>query len=73
MTGTSPHTAGQLAAISGVVGRIKTFGPVGPPYLVGNALRRLEDGDPLMHVTLVQTGEVTEYRLSRILDDPDAA
>lgn len=53
-------------------GCIKTFGPVGPPYQVGRPLRRLADGDQLMKVTLVQTGEVTEYRLSRIVEDPDA-
>jgi hypothetical protein len=54
------------------LGRIKTFGPVGPPYEVGEPLRRLDDGDWLVRVTIVQTGELAEYRLSRIVDDPDA-
>ncbi|KPF60038.1 hypothetical protein D621_02860 [beta proteobacterium AAP51] len=72
MTGASPPAASKPDAPSGVVGRSKTFGPLGPPHLVGNAIRRLEDGDQLVPVSLVQSGQVAGYRLSHILDDPDA-
>ncbi len=54
------------------VGRIKTFGPFGPKYQVGRPLRQLDDGDWMIEITLVETGEKTPYRLSRILDDPQA-
>ena len=54
------------------VGKIKSFGPFGPKYEVGTALRQLDDGDWLVRVTLVESGELAEYRLSRLADDPEA-
>ena len=53
-------------------GKIKRFGEFGPPYEVGQAVRRLPDGDWLVEITLVQTGEIAIYRLSRLNDDPEA-
>lgn len=52
--------------------KIKTFGSIGPEYEVGNPLRQLDDGDWLMQITIVRTGEKAEYRLSKINLDPDA-
>ncbi len=54
------------------VGKIKTFGPFGPKYEVGQPLRQLNDGDWMIEITMVETGEKTEYRLSRLSDDPEA-
>jgi len=54
------------------VGKIKSFGPFGPKYEVGYALCRLKDGDWLVEITMVETGDKAEYRLSRVTDDPDA-
>lgn len=54
------------------VGKIKSFGPFGPKYEVGSALRHLNDGDWMIEITLVETGEKTEYRLSRLTEDPEA-
>lgn len=54
------------------VGKIKSFGPVGPKYEVGRAIRQLDDGDWLIEVTMVETGEKAEYRLTRLHDDPEA-
>ena len=54
------------------VGKIKSFGPFGPKYEVGPALRQLDDGDWLVQVTMVETGETAEYRMTRLLDDPEA-
>lgn len=54
------------------VGTIKSFGPFGPKYEVGPALRLLDDGDWLVEVTMVETGEKTEYRLTHVHDDPQA-
>jgi hypothetical protein len=54
------------------VGKIKSFGVFGPKYEVGRAIRPLENGDWLVEVTMVETGEKTEYRLARLLDDPEA-
>jgi len=32
----------------------------------------LDDGDWMIEVTLIETGEKTEYRLARALNDPEA-
>ena len=54
------------------VGRIKAFGPFGPKYEVGRVLGPLDDGDWMIEVTLVETGEKGEHRWSRLSDDPYA-
>ena len=54
------------------VGKIKSFGPVGEQYEVLRALRQLADGDWMVEIRLVATGERAEYRLQRVLDDPEA-
>lgn len=54
------------------VGKIKSFGPCGPKYEVGQVLRRLEDGDWMIEITMVETGEKAEYRLTKLSDDPEA-
>lgn len=54
------------------IGAIKTFGPVGPKYEVCEPLRQLDDGDWLVRVRLVETGEEADYRYSRLCADPVA-
>lgn len=54
------------------VGKIKSFGPFGPKYEVGQPLRPVNEDDWVVEVTLVESGEKAEYRLSDILDDPEA-
>jgi len=54
------------------VGKIKSFGAFGPKYEVGPALRQLEDGDWLVEVKMVETGETAEYRVTHMQDDPEA-
>jgi len=54
------------------VGKIKSFGPFGPKYEVGNALRQLDDGDWMIEITMVETGEKVEYRWARLSGDPEA-
>lgn len=54
------------------IGKIKTFGPFGPKYQVGSPVRQLDDGDWMVEVTMVETGEKAEYRLTHLTDDPEA-
>ena len=54
------------------VGKIKSFGPFGPKYEVGTPLRELDDGDWLIQIIMVESGERAEYRLTRLLEDPEA-
>jgi hypothetical protein len=53
-------------------GKIKSFGPFGPKYEVGSILHPLADGDWMVEVTLVDSGEKTEYRLTHLSNDPEA-
>jgi hypothetical protein len=54
------------------IGKIKSFGPFGPKYEVGHPLRQLADGDWMVEVTMVETGETAEYSLKHLIDDPEA-
>jgi len=54
------------------VGKIKSFGAFGPKYEVGHALRQLDDGDWLVEVKMVETGETAEYRMTHLTEDPEA-
>ena len=54
------------------VGTIKSFGPFGPKYEIGEPLRQLDDGDWIVDVTMIESGEHVEYRLTSIYDDPEA-
>lgn len=53
-------------------GTIKSFGPFGPKYEVGHVIRPAEGSDWIVEITLVESGESAEYRLSRIVEDPEA-
>lgn len=53
-------------------GKIKSFGVLGPKYEVGQPLRQLDDGDWIVEVKMVETGELAEYRLTHLCDDPEA-
>ncbi len=54
------------------IGRIKSFGPYGPKYEVGHALRQLDDCDWMIEITMIESGDKAEYRWSRLNNDPDA-
>ncbi|EFM1837115.1 hypothetical protein IL109_004658 [Escherichia coli] len=53
-------------------GAVKTFGAFGPPYQVGEEIKELPDGDILVNIILIQTNEKEVYKLSKLLQDPDA-
>ena len=54
-------------------GKFKSFGPLGPKYQVGQPLHQLNDGDWLVEVVMVETGEKAEYRLTHLIEDPEAS
>lgn len=63
----------QIAEKVGIpTGQIKSFGSVGPKYEVGKPLCKLDDGDWMVEVTMVESGEKAEYLLSKIHQDPAA-
>lgn len=55
------------------VGKIKSFGPFGPKYEVGKAIHPRDDGDWMIEITMIETGEKAEYPMTSMQDDPEAA
>lgn len=54
------------------IGKIKTFGMLGPKYeIMGNG-HPSKNGDWLVPIRVVESGEQLEYRYSRLILDPDA-
>jgi hypothetical protein len=53
-------------------GKIKSFDPLGPKYEIGSIVHTLADGDWMVEVTSVDSGEKTEYRLTHLRNDPEA-
>ena len=45
------------------VGAVKSFGPFGTKYIVGEAIQKLDDDDWMVEVVLIESGERAEYRL----------
>ena len=54
------------------IGAIKQFGPFGVPYEVGEGVEKLPNGDTLVKITLLESGEIDFYNLSNLLNDPEA-
>jgi len=53
------------------VGAIKQFGPYGPEYeVLGPA--EPENGEQMVHIVIVRTGEELTYELESVLADPEA-
>ena len=65
-----PSANESLLAPSKFLGTWRRFGPVGPVYEVIGQGKPLENGDFLMRVRVVETGEEVDYRLTDMLDDP---
>jgi hypothetical protein len=53
-------------------GQIKSFGPFGPKYRVGSVVHPSQDKDWLVEITVLETGETTDYLLTHMYDDPEA-
>ena len=56
-----------------LMGTFKTVGVFGPAYQIVEPVRQLDDGDWLIRVRLLETGEEVEYRYTHVLNDPKAA
>ena len=53
-----------------ILGSYRSFGAVGPAYQVLEPIRELEDGDWLVAVQVLESGERVSYRFTAVLDDP---
>lgn len=55
-----------------LVGAWRRFGSVGPVYEIAGVDHVLEDGDRIMRIRVLESGEGVDYRLTHLLDDPKA-
>jgi hypothetical protein len=53
-----------------LVGTWRRFGELGPVYEVITSGEELPDGDRLMRIRVLESGEEVDYRLTGALDDP---
>ena len=54
------------------IGQIKTFGASGPKYRVTGNGRPSKEGEWLVPIRVIESGEELEYRYSRFTLDPEA-
>lgn len=55
-----------------LVGTWRRFGSLGPVYEIVGVDHVLDDGDCLMRIRVLESGEEVDYRLTNLLDDPKA-
>jgi|GEM_PF-262722 len=60
----------SLPLPASLVGTWRRFGLFGPVYEIIGVGNKLPDGDVLMRVRVVESGEELDYRFADILDDP---
>ncbi|MCW6512465.1 DUF5397 family protein [Lichenifustis flavocetrariae] len=66
----APDTLPLPLRPDGLVGTWRRFGTSGPVYEIVSIGATNQDGDSLVHIRVVETGEELDYRLSEVLDDP---
>lgn len=59
-----------LPAPAALIGTWRRFGVSGPVYEIVRAGEKLPNGDLLMRIRVVESGEELDYSLADILDDP---
>ena len=70
MTQTRIPTSAPTIDPASFIGTWRRFGIVGPVYEIIGQDKALENGDWLMRVRVLETGEEVGYKLTDILDDP---
>jgi hypothetical protein len=55
------------------IGKIKTFGKHGPYYEIKDIGYQGEDGEWMIPIRVVESGEELDYRYTRLALDPDAS
>jgi hypothetical protein len=53
-----------------LIGTWRRFGAYGPVYEILSEGQPLPEGEPVMRVRVIESGEELKYRLTKILDDP---
>lgn len=53
-----------------VIGSIRTFGDYGPMYEVTGIAAPNEDGEPMVSLLVIKSGETLDYQLEAVFEDP---
>jgi hypothetical protein len=53
-----------------VIGSIRTFGEYGPMYEVTGIAPPNEQGEPMVSLLVIESGETLDYELEAVLADP---
>ena len=70
MTQPQTHSSTPTIDPASFIGTWRRFGVVGPVYEIIGQDKALENGDWMMRVRVLETGEEVCYQLRDILDDP---
>lgn len=53
-----------------MVGTWRRFGSAGPVYEIIGVAREAPDGERVMRIRVIESGEEADYKMTDILDDP---
>ncbi|MCL1077256.1 hypothetical protein D5R81_04945 [Parashewanella spongiae] len=53
-----------------LIGEYRQFGEMGPAYKIVRPVRRVDKDDWVLLIEVLETGEETEYRFSKVKNDP---
>jgi hypothetical protein len=53
-----------------LIGSIRTFGDYGPMYEVTGIAPPNKDGEPMVSLLVIESGETLDYQLEAVLEDP---
>jgi len=54
-----------------VVGSVRTFGKYGPMYEVTGFAPPSPEGEPMVSILVIESGETLDYELDAVLADPE--
>ena len=54
-----------------VVGSVRTFGPYGPMYQVTGVAPDSPEGERMVSIEVIHSGETLDYKLEAVLADPE--
>ena len=53
-----------------LIGQYRQFGAMGPAYKIVKPVRPVDKDDWVLLIEVLETGEETEYRFSKVKNDP---
>lgn len=66
------HAEADMVDMSALVGSIRRFGLVGPPYEVVGPATPSASGEAQMRIHLLESNEEVDYPVNEIVRDPEA-